>query len=626
MGTSTSNQDLGITTKTSDHVAKTEGATDVCWNPPVKVQVPHSNEVATTLATEHTTDKTKFGAGQVVREGDAIGPPSGPAHPDNGAGGGVKSHTHLQEARVTTGSPNVQTEGKPVARNTDPTTQNHANTTGKITGGDPNDAQKRLEQEKKKACTLDTTRATCAHGRDDGSAAGKDKLLEVTAMSGDKGFATPCSIKLVAKRKNAKEASKGPECEPGDHTKWIVQRWKSGKKEREATLIGDEQYLEESWFSWNMGNVSTSESSTTAGDKTKELKKQAFEKIQSDYNARRASEGLGPKDLKPPRGRQQANQQAAAGQAARERTATQIGGVQAVAALGMSIVQFVKVWNAYNDPIEVKVDVLACSGGDKYIFRSVPSTNASFKLEGAELEKVKAACATIERFVKIFQKLASLAGLPANFGLKLCDMPNVEFGVQWEELKEDSPAIKKYKHHVDRKWELTFEFKKLVEWTGEFGIPIAYFANLFIPGAGSALSSALNYIGLEANVGVKVDFCIVPKLFANCEAGQVLPNFGGTIEAKLDLFFRVKVAWRSCLEVAGGAVFEFTFSGGAEVKTRNLWDFEVKVAGEMKVGFKGLYRVDILWWEKADTISYYPEQCKFKLFEFPFKPLALLKG
>ena len=617
MGTSTSNQDLGITTKTSDHVAKTQGATDVCWNPPVKVTVPHTNEVATTLATEHTSDKTKFGNGQVVRVGDAVGPSSGPAHPDNGAGGGVVSHTHLQEARVTNGSPNVQTEGKPVARNTDPTTQNHGNTVGKVGGGDPADEQKRLDQERKKACSLDTTRATCAHGRDDGSAAGKDKVLEVT---------TPCSIKLVAKRKNAKEASKGPECEPGDHTKWIVQRWKSGKKEKEETLIGDTQTLDESWFAWDFSGTVKTSGSVAAGDKTAQLKQESMDRIQSDYNARRAEQGLAPKDLKPPRGRAQANREAAAGQAGRERLATQANGVQALVGMGVSLAQFIRMWNAYNDPVEVKVDVLACSGGDKYIFRSVPSTSVSFTLEGEALEKVKAACATIERFCKIFQKLASLAGLPASFGIKLCDMPNVEFGVQWEELKEDSPAIKKYKHHIDRKWELTFEFKKLVEWTGSFGIPIAYFANLFIPGAGSALASALNYIGLEATVGVDIDFAVVPKLTAGCEAGQVKPNFGGSLEAKLDLFFRVKVAWRSSLEVAGGAVTEFAFSGGCELKTRDLWDFEVKVAGEMKVGFKGFYRVDILWWEKSDTISYYPEQCKFKLFEFPFKPLALLKG
>ena len=103
MGTTTSNQDHGVTTTSSGHVARTDGPSDVNWNPTTSTQVPHPNEVPTTAATEHTTDKTKFGGGNVVREGDAIGPNSGPGHPDTGAGGGIGSATHLLEARVPTG-------------------------------------------------------------------------------------------------------------------------------------------------------------------------------------------------------------------------------------------------------------------------------------------------------------------------------------------------------------------------------------------------------------------------------------------------------------------------------------------------------------------------------------------
>ena len=88
----------------------------------------------------------------------------------------------------------------------------------------------------------------------------------------------------------------------------------------------------------------------------------------------------------------------------------------------------------------------------------------------------------------------------------------------------------------------------------------------------------------------------------------------------------MKVTWRSSLEVAGGAMVEFSFSGSCAMEGRDIWNFKVKAGGTIKVGFKGYYRVDVLWWEKADTISYYPESCVTTLPTWEFKPLALLKG
>src|SRR5687768_5498329 len=130
MGAKVTNEGKGVTSKTSEHTY-ISGLPGVCWDPTVTVQVPHVNHVTTDKAVEHTSGKTLFQNGNVVRVGEAL-EPSDPAHGDTGAGGGVTSHTYRKEARATKGSPSVRAEGKAPARTDDPTTQNHGNTTGTV--------------------------------------------------------------------------------------------------------------------------------------------------------------------------------------------------------------------------------------------------------------------------------------------------------------------------------------------------------------------------------------------------------------------------------------------------------------------------------------------------------------
>jgi len=114
MSAKVTNEGKGITTKTSDHTY-ISGPPDVCWDPPQAVQVPHVNHVKTDKAVEHTSGKTLFQNGNVVRVSEAL-EPSDPDHGDNGGGGGVTSKTYRKEARATKGSPNVRAEGKAPAR------------------------------------------------------------------------------------------------------------------------------------------------------------------------------------------------------------------------------------------------------------------------------------------------------------------------------------------------------------------------------------------------------------------------------------------------------------------------------------------------------------------------------
>lgn len=638
MGTTTSNQDHGVTTTTSDHQAKTDGPSDTNWNPPTGAQMPHKNEVPTALATEHTSDKTKFGGGNVVRVGDAVGPNSGPAHPDNGAGGGIGSHTHLQEARVTEGSPNVVAEGKPIAREQDKTTQNHGNTNGQIHGSSPTTTLTSPAVDRKEACSLDTTIVKCcgatttasvvaekigadepaAHGRNPGP----DNVLEIV---------TPDIITLHADRKNAKEASKGPECEhEGDHTTWKVSKWQSGKMLKEETFKGDDKTLDNSWFSWpglpgiiaNHGESKPIEqSTTTAKQAVRDMRQSAKD---SNGTIRNVPNPHTPANTDGKSNNQIARETLANAQ---KQSQTRRDGLQVAANLGLSLYQFLQVWNAYNDPVEVKIEALACSGAKKYTIRSVMGDVAEFGVGGKDLEKIKAAIATFEKLCKIFQKLASLAGLPASFGIELCKLPNVKLEVQWKELKKDNPAIKKYKHHVDTSWRLVFEFEALVKWKGEFNVPLAWFLNFFAPGAGTALNTFINTFGLEANVGVDIDFQIIPAVWWKRSAGDTSPTLGGGVKFKLELYFRLKVKWSDWLEVSGGAIVSNSlYAEPAPLESLDLFQAGIKCEGSMKVGFRGAYRVDLWWWSKSDTFNYFPEQCKLSFPSFVVKPLGFLKA
>lgn len=641
MGTTTSNQDLGITTKTSDHIAKTDGATDVCWNPPVKVTIPHANEVSTTKATEHTSSKTMFSGGNVVREGDAIGPPSGPAHPDNGAGGGVVSHTHLKEARIPVGSPNVKAEGKPLGRKTDKTTQNHANTVGSIQGGNPATTISEIDAAKLLACSLDTIKTVCGHGREPGP----EHLLEITATD---------TVKFTAKRKNAKTGG-APSCTQMPHTKWVITQIKDGKQTKREEKTGDVITLANAdWFTWGdldakaTGTMTGSVGRTEAGNVAKDASNQAaIQKARTD--ATKAVDGMtadhhirdnGGRTPSTADGRAaaraQATQEIGNTAAARKEAAlanqqATFDAAKAAYAAGKdvykattSLIDFYKVWNA-DKGCEVTVEAFACSGGDKYTLRSYPGKEIEFAISSETLAKIKAAVQAIQKVFRGVQKIATLAGAPAKADVKLFDPIEFKMACVWEEMKADNAELKKYKHHCDRGWSfMVSAMLAKVEFTLE--LPVALFANLFVPGAGSALSSALNFIGFTATIGFDVTIKISVGVWGERKPGSAKPTFGGGFPLELEIFARVKIAWRTNLEVAGGIIVKGEPKLQLMVPSIDLFQSYFKLLpGEFKIGFKGVAKVNLYLWKGDWAGEYYPDSAKVTWDEVPFKIFALLK-
>jgi hypothetical protein len=645
MGTTTSNQDLGVTTKTSDHSAETSGATDVCWNPPVKVTVPHTNKVSTTKATEHTSTRTKFSEGEVVRVGDAIGPPSDDAHGDNGAGGGVGSHTYRMEARITKGSPNVKAEGKPIGRKTDPTSQNHGNTVGSIQGGNPNSTVSELDAEKLLACSLDTIKVVCGHGRE----CGTDHGLEITSED---------TVKFTATRKNAKTGG-APTCSKPPHTKWVITQKKKGKLGEKKEMSGDEITLpNDPWFTWgklDQKKTSNSIKQSLSVDKDKAAQDGKFDRAGTasaendrlrttraginETDAQTRSQG---RDIPSSQGGLKASRQESRAElvdaavakkeaAVATRRAAFDAATQAYSA-GKTIYEkttkLMDLWEVYNadkEFIEVTVEAFACSGGDKYVIRSFPGKEIEWSISKETIDKLVAAFEAIKKVFKGVQKIATLAGAAANGDAKILKDVEFKIAIQWEEMKEDNAALNKYKHHCDRGWSWMLS-ATLAEVEYSLGLPVALFANLFVPGGGSALNSALNFIGFEATIGFDVTFKISVGVWGERKPGASSASCGGGFPLELEIFARVKIKWGDVIDCAGGISVKGEPKLQIVTPSINLLQAYVKLLpGEVKIGFKGYVKVNLYFWKYNWNDEYYPDTAKITWSEVPFKFMALLK-
>lgn len=214
MASSTSNQDLTISTTGTQHAGVTLGPTDVCKVPPNNMApAPFPNEAHTSKAENPTTPRTQIAAAKIITIDTRFGTPPNSLPVHIGSGGGVKSGTYIRWAKATSASPDVFAENKAVVRHTDPTEQNQANTVGFVIDMALGKDAEIAKMKKLARCMVVELKVTCKHnGR-----AMVGGLLEV--LQGD-------TLSLVATRKNG-TAEKGtsaydtPICQPppGGHQK-----------------------------------------------------------------------------------------------------------------------------------------------------------------------------------------------------------------------------------------------------------------------------------------------------------------------------------------------------------------------------------------------------------------------
>lgn len=586
MGATVTNENRGITTKTSDHTYSTTAPTDVCWNPPVSVQVPHVNNVKTDKAVEHTSGKTLFQNGNVVRVQEAL-MPSDPAHGDIGAGGGVKSHTYRLEARATSGSPNVRVEGLPPARTDDPTTQNHSNTVGKIYQVVPPALLEDNPEEYFKRCSYDTSTIKCDH-------APAVKFPQIDVKRGD-------TITIEAKRKNAKVPNAAPECANPPHMKWKVTRsggtdWMGANlPPRSEEFTGDTLVLDESWIpstdppEINVGGLN--QDSTAA--------KQQMIRDKNNYAAQNAAARGSPR-VENQDGRlayQQVNQD-------RKRREAALDAAEKLKGLA----EFLVFWRAMANPVRVAIVGNACSGSVTYEVHGYPEKKYEYEIP---LEGLSKTVQWINRAMAPVRTIGQLANVRVENSL-LCPAGDVKITLafEWKEGGAEYAMTR----------EASIELSgKILEWKFEVSVPLTNFLAI-IPFAGAVASRAVGWIiqrlGADASVGIGVEITLSA---AAAMAFSWNKRRGWAWEASITLPLEVKiygyirVRWRDNLHIEGQLVVQADpalklegTSAGLVLKNKEF---------ELKVGLTGTIKIDVWFYSYENTGEWFPDCLKCQVPE-----------
>lgn len=584
------NEGKGVTTKTSGHTAMSD-LPDTCWNPPVTIQVPHVNHVTTDKAVEHTTGKTLFQNGNVVRVGEAI-EPSDPDHGDNGAGGGVTSHTYRKEARVTTGSPDVRAEGKPPGRTDDPTTQNHGNTTGKIEQNVSPDALVDNPEEYLKRCSYKESQIKCSHW-------GFVTNAQIDVWRGD-------IITVEAKRYNAKEPDAEPVCAQQPHMKWKVTRTGGvnllgvGLDPMEGNFEGDTLVLPIEYTA-PMGTLAFS------GSQDRNLSADAQRQYIGMKNARaqelassRGSSRVEGQDTR------LAYQQTKTSIEAKDRQLAPGANMRRAMAQNLgTLAQFLVAWRAAQNPVRIQIVGNACSGQVSYEVHCYPNSKYSFTLP---LDGIIAAGRFISRAFEFVRSFGQLANVNVEGGFKIPGDVTIVLEFQWKEQEPEGAAPAAYV--ISREGELAIQ-GQFFELKAELGFPIANFLAL-IPVGGGLAARALNWIiqrlGADASIGAGFTIGCSAVLFLTIKWSK---NKGWEVEGGLKIpidiavYLYARIRWNSTALIEARGILQadpaFVIEGSKDGVKLKTDDFMVRF------GFSGVVHVDTWFYTFHEEGQWFPE-------------------
>ncbi len=643
------NQGKKVASTSSGLDATTGGANDVNWNPPHNVSAGHVNKAPLADATEHAS-KTEMAGGKTIREGDAIGPPSKDPHADTG--GGVTSGTYIQEAKDTGGSPNVKAEGKPVARDKDGTSQNHANTTGQVL--DPGAAAElaKAQEEAKKACSMDFIKVEKTIPLGDGVRnIEQSRFLEIVDRN---------PTNLEGKRKNAKKPG-DPECgQTPNHTKWIVSRKKGGGlDELQREYHGDIQVLDESWYQpgWSVGDIDNKTNQNTSDARRRLADRQArqageaaADRDAANQIARNSRElrGLNPNTIDsnvqqrtPLTGnRGAANQQArndwnnggrdqyAADQAARTQrnqalTRNALSAAQLAVERAQSFSKWLEVYKFRTDPRKINVQALACTGSQNFELVIFPFPEQEFEFGPQELALVGAAFQRIQSFIDWGQRLINLVGGRVRIQFVWLQEPAIKLNVQWKELTRDVPAIGLNKYQCNKAVDFSVVIKRLIGVEITLGVPLSALLNA-IPGLGWVAQKIIDYIA-DAQVGIRFKLDLSVSVKAGWNEYEEWQKADLQISFPFELFIYATVGIRrlGSVTVEAGVKGEPTFNNLKKYPPENDIGFDL-AEGKIEPGIKAMFRIRALWWERDESGEWFPESWKFRYGSQTFRPLRSL--
>lgn len=644
-----SNEEKSIATKGSAHIARS-GPPDVCLLPDKKTPIAPSNEVPTTRATTHTTDKTLVAAKQIVQKGDHIGPPSDPAHA--GTAGGVVSGTYRKEAVAQAGAPTVRTEGGLPARHQDPTTQNHGNTTGTLNDGAMNPTASSQPRKPEERCTVTEVVLICTHlGR---QTTPKDPALDV--LRGDTVTATatrrdllkpgePLAVcppaftgrhpktKFTIKRTGPEKSdAKGPVYQEGKDVYTLTPGDWTGDTEQpglEAKSLIPKDKLPDTGSRGTQRTPSSHERGSVTTSTIEKGKPQLGDYKPGQSN--RSDYGFTP----PPRstanedrvkaesyvenrgkpgntygqtpGREaernlavleDQKETARATEQAQNKFDQRIARAQqlqqrvagAVAA-GKIVNSLWEIKNLYQQkPWEVIVEAQGCAGA---ITRTLRVYDGDAK--SCDLMKLKEVMACFEAFKGVFrvaEKVSNAIGL-GNFKFSILDPITCNFTLAWKELERDSKKDPKLtKQRVNREFGLAVG-GSLVDFWIEGRVPVA----MLVGAAGAA--KLANWIRDKFKVGA--DLLVILKLGLAVSFVVKYDRYKDISLTNVQVVPSIDVAFGISLQASR---FGVTITAGVVLQpTINISKHETKIAeiilekGEGEIYFQAAVQWDVLGWK-----------------------------
>jgi hypothetical protein len=297
---------------------------------------------------------------------------------------------------------------------------------------------------------------------------------------------------------------------------------------------------------------------------------------------------------------------------------------------GVNLAKFLQIWFYRKDPVRVTVQGIACSGSQNCELLAFPAEQATFGLGQAEYELMQSVFQKIKAFADFFVNLGkTTGGVGFAFELKFMEDPEVSINCQWKELtkKAEKAGLEAYQCNKDVTGKLGI--KTIAGVLFEFYVSAAVFFNALIPGSGWIVQYVIDYFGIEAKVGVKVEFSIGAVLECGWDEYEVYKKLELKPSILIKVSFFVRLRYRDKFHAEGAVVLKGEPEFHKLEKDKDaVFKFNLK-AGSIKIGFSGTLHVSVLWWEKNETGEWWPSSWKYDYGETELRPLrpimALLK-
>ena len=500
---SVSNQNRVIATKGTKHKARTRGDTDICKNPKGDTK-PFPNEVPTKRLLKNRTQITRIATDPIWIKPSEVGPFSDPAH-DPFPIGAKSNKPYRGWAKATSYSDDVFSEGQPVVRTDDTTTQNRENTTGYVDGSEVQLTEGLTERMAKLKCCFPEEGGLEGESGEgslqrklgwDGPkpAHGEGDFLEV--LSGAK-------VKLTSKRvdiSNEKQPKVDPQCElVPEHTTWLVTRKGGGSPDLEKRDKGKVYEISDKmtcgWgiFSDRIGNIDGTGKNQTKWDGADKSIKQK----------------------------------------------TTVSGV------GEGIQAFYELWKFRNGPAVILAQAQSCGGTKTAKICVFPGKQIKVTVtRGKETERKPESEKGTDLLESLFNKLAWVEKV-AKVCKFACELkPGFQFTYKMlEGLQLDVEAYykacretKKTRHgnwktpaHVGFYWRVSIAISPLIEFGVRVAISIVSFICPLLQGAADILEK----FNIKADIEVSASIACTPKFTVGQDEYEYFTATGGTITLTL---------------------------------------------------------------------------------------------